>query len=76
MDSATIVYNQNAEVMLKLVAAQGDHATRVEDICEEANLTKGSFFHHFKSKEDLALSAAARWTTTFTSGVISSMRPS
>lgn len=47
---------------LKLVRAKGYSATRVEDICAEAGLTKGSFFHHFKSKEDLALAAVAHWT--------------
>jgi TetR/AcrR family transcriptional repressor of nem operon len=41
-----------------LVYTKGYTATRVEDICEAAGLTKGSFFHHFKSKEDLALAAA------------------
>jgi TetR/AcrR family transcriptional repressor of nem operon len=55
------------EATLKLVRAKGYYATRVEDICDEAGLTKGSFFHHFKSKEDLALSAAAHWDA-FTSG--------
>ncbi len=40
---------------------KGYSATRVEDVCAEAGLTKGSFFHHFKSKEDLALAAAAHW---------------
>src|SRR5205085_1798600 len=34
---------------------------RIEDVCVEAGLTKGSFFHHFASKEDLALAAAAHW---------------
>ena len=36
--------------------------TRVEDVCEAAGLTKGSFFHHFDSKEDLALAAADYWS--------------
>jgi TetR/AcrR family transcriptional regulator, transcriptional repressor for nem operon len=55
------------EATLKVIRAKGYCATRVEDICAEAGLTKGSFFHHFKSKEDLALAAAAHWYE-FTSG--------
>ncbi|HET9235576.1 MAG TPA: helix-turn-helix domain-containing protein, partial [Candidatus Eisenbacteria bacterium] len=43
---------------LQVIRTKGYEATRVEDICEAAGLTKGSFFHHFKSKEDLALAAA------------------
>lgn len=50
------------DAALKVVREKGYTATRVEDICEAAGLTKGSFFHHFKSKEDLAVAAAARWT--------------
>ena len=46
---------------LRVVRAKGYTATRIEDVCAEAGLTKGSFFHHFKSKEDLALSAVAHW---------------
>jgi TetR/AcrR family transcriptional repressor of nem operon len=46
---------------LHVIRAKGYTATRVEDICEAAGLTKGSFFHHFKSKEDLALAAAEYW---------------
>jgi TetR/AcrR family transcriptional regulator, transcriptional repressor for nem operon len=49
---------------LKVVRVRGYTATRIEDVCAEAGLTKGSFFHHFKSKEDLALSAAAHWEDT------------
>jgi TetR/AcrR family transcriptional regulator, transcriptional repressor for nem operon len=41
---------------------KGYSATRVEDICEAARLTKGSFFHHFDSKEELALETAKYWT--------------
>ena len=46
------------DAALQVIRAKGYEATRVEDICEAAGLTKGSFFHHFKSKEDLALAAA------------------
>lgn len=44
---------------LKVVRAKGYNATRVEDVCAAAGLTKGSFFHHFKSKDELALAAIA-----------------
>jgi len=56
------------DAALKVVRAKGYSATRIEDICAEAGLTKGSFFHHFRSKEDLALAAVAHWgarTTAF-----------
>ena len=47
---------------LRVVRAKGYTATRVEDICEAAGVTKGSFFHHFDSKEELALAAADYWS--------------
>lgn len=49
------------DATLKIVRTKGYSATRIEDVCAEAGLTKGSFFHHFKSKEELALAAAALW---------------
>jgi TetR/AcrR family transcriptional repressor of nem operon len=52
------------DATLKVVRAKGYSATRIEDVCAEAGLTKGSFFHHFKSKEDLVLSAVAHWDAT------------
>lgn len=42
------------DVALRLMLAKGYHATTVDEICAEANITKGSFFHYFKSKEDAA----------------------
>lgn len=41
----------------RLMLAKGFPATTVEEICEAAGLTKGSFFHYFKSKEDLGKAA-------------------
>jgi TetR/AcrR family transcriptional repressor of nem operon len=50
LDSALLVFR-----------SKGYSATHIEDICEAAGLTKGSFFHHFATKEDLALAAAEYW---------------
>ncbi len=50
------------DAALYVLRAKGYTATRVEDICEAAGLTKGSFFHHFKNKEDLALAAVEHFS--------------
>lgn len=36
----------------RLCLAQGYTATTVDAVCEAAGVTKGSFFHHFKTKDD------------------------
>ena len=53
----------------KLIAAaiatvryKGFSATSVDEICQGAGVTKGAFFHHFASKEALAVAAAGAWT--------------
>jgi len=51
------------EATLHLVRAKGYSATRIEDVCELAGLTKGSFFHHFKTKEELGVAAAEFWAS-------------
>ncbi len=45
-----------------VIRAKGLSATTVDDICREAGLTKGAFFHHFASKEALAVAAAGYWS--------------
>ena len=42
---------------LHLMLRQGYAATTVDQICAEAALTKGSFFHYFESKEAIAKAA-------------------
>lgn len=46
------------DAALATIRAQGFAATSVDDVCRAAGLSKGSFFHHFASKEELAVAAA------------------
>lgn len=50
------------DAALQVIRQKGYSATRIEDVCEAAGLTKGSFFHHFNSKEELAIAAADYWS--------------
>ena len=50
------------DAALSVIRTKGYSATRIDDICAEAGLTKGSFFHHFKTKEELAVAAAEHWS--------------
>ena len=46
---------------VSLMRKQGYNATTVDDICSAAGVTKGGFFHYFKSKEDIAKAAVVRF---------------
>lgn len=50
---------QLVAVATRLMLRQGFAATTVDQICAEAGLSKGSFFHNFASKEALGLEAMA-----------------
>ena len=52
---------------LGTIRAKGYSATSVDDLCREAGVTKGAFFHHFKTKEDLGVEAANYWSETTSS---------
>ena len=49
------------DAALQVIRAKGYAATTVDDVCAAAGLTKGSFFHHFKSKEAMTLAAVEHW---------------
>lgn len=49
------------DAALSVIRAKGYSASTVDDICEVAGVTKGGFFHHFRTKEELAVAAAEHW---------------
>jgi len=66
MMSTTTMHDSRRKLLdaaLSVIRAKGYQATRIEDLCAAAGLTKGSFFHHFRSKEELALAAAGHFAT-------------
>ena len=52
------------DAALVVIREKGYSATSVEDLCQKAGVTKGAFFHHFKSKDELAVAAANYWSHT------------
>ncbi len=65
--------NNSAETRSKLldaardvIRAKGYTAATVDDICAAAGITKGSFFHHFDTKERLGIAAAEQFNAMAT----------
>jgi TetR/AcrR family transcriptional repressor of nem operon len=55
---------QLLETAQRLMMAKGYTATSVDEICESARLTKGSFFHYFESKEHLGKAVLERYMSS------------
>lgn len=67
MPAAKQKQNAKAKILdgaLELIREKGYSATTVDDLCARAGVTKGAFFHHFKSKDALAVAAAEYWSET------------
>ena len=50
------------DAALTLVRRQGWAATSIDQLCRNVGVTKGAFFHHFGSKDELGVAAARRWS--------------
>jgi TetR/AcrR family transcriptional repressor of nem operon len=52
------------DAAVTVIRARGLTGTSVDDLCARAGVSKGAFFHHFPSKEALAVAAAEHWSQT------------
>jgi AcrR family transcriptional regulator len=52
------------ESAIRLFSNRGFNAASVDDICAEAGVSKGAFYHHFESKQALFLALLDRWLQT------------
>ena len=50
------------DAALTVIRTRGYAAATVDELCAAAGVAKGSFFHHFKDKEALAVAAAVHWS--------------
>jgi TetR/AcrR family transcriptional repressor of nem operon len=50
------------DAALALIRERGYASTTLDDLCARAHVAKGSFFHHFKDKEAIAVAAANYWS--------------
>lgn len=52
------------DAALSVIRQKGYSASTVDELCSTAGVTKGAFFHHFKSKDELGVAAADHWSAT------------
>jgi len=52
------------DAAVSIIRTKGYSATTVDELCAAAGVTKGAFFHHFKSKDALGVAAADHWSET------------
>lgn len=52
------------DAAVEVIRTKGLNATTVDELCAAAGVTKGAFFHHFATKEALAVAAAEHWSET------------
>ncbi|NJC98153.1 MAG: TetR/AcrR family transcriptional regulator [Anaerolineae bacterium] len=57
------------EAAIKLFSNNGYNKASVDEICAEAGISKGAFYHHFKSKQELFLALLDGWLQTIDSAI-------
>jgi AcrR family transcriptional regulator len=57
------------ESAIKLFSTRGFNAASVDDICKEAGISKGAFYHHFETKQALFLALLDGWLQTIDTAI-------
>ena len=59
---------------LKVLSEKGYEQSRMDDIVEESELSKGAIYWYYKSKEEVYLSLVDYWFLQYSEGVIEAMQ--
>jgi AcrR family transcriptional regulator len=57
------------DAAVRKFAGAGYQAASVDDICSEAGVSKGAFYHHFPSKQSVFLALMEGWLTLIDAGM-------
>lgn len=66
---AELTKDKLLSVSFKLIKAQGFYQVKISDICEEANVSTGAFYHHIKSKAGIVIEGYAQCDRYFSETV-------
>ncbi|HEY3310730.1 MAG TPA: TetR/AcrR family transcriptional regulator [Anaerolineales bacterium] len=64
------------EAALRRFANYGYNAASVDDICRDAGVSKGAFYHHFSGKQAIFLALLESWLATVDAGLEAARQPS
>jgi AcrR family transcriptional regulator len=59
------------EIGFQLLGTDGEKALTIDRLCQIAERTKGSFYHHFKSHDDFVTALLVYWQFKYTDRIIS-----
>lgn len=57
------------EAAVNIFSARGYNAASVDHVCKQAGVSKGAFYHHFKSKQALFLALLDDWLQTIDNAI-------
>jgi AcrR family transcriptional regulator len=61
------------EIGLNLLGAEGDKSLTIDRLCQIADRTKGSFYHHFKNRDVFVEELLKFWQSTYTDRIIATV---
>lgn len=61
------------ETGLHLLGNEGEKALTIERLCQVADRTKGSFYHHFKNRDEFITALLDFWQSAYTNRIISTI---
>ena len=77
-DSRTPRFDRDAwlDAAIEVLAQKGQAKLNIEALAEKLGVTKGSFYHHFRNRDDFKLRLVEHWEEKFTNRQAAALRAS